>query len=196
MRYKILEEDFYKRNTLTVARELLGKLLVHQSEEGTTSGIIVETEAYLSIDDPACHAFRGMTKRNSVMFGPPGRAYVYFIYGNHYCFNVVTSKEGIGEAVLIRALEPLEGLDLMIKRRGAGHSIYNLTSGPGKLCAAMAISRKHNGISLLTLPLFIADGKKIKDDQIGISGRIGIKEARDKPWRFFLEGNPFVSRLG
>lgn len=196
MTYHIFDEDFYRGNTVTVARRLLGTHLVHFSPEGLTSGIIVETEAYLSKDDPACHAARGKTKRNAAMFGPPARAYVYFIYGNHYCFNVVTNEQGIGEAVLIRALEPVEGLHLMQKRRGAGHKKINLTSGPGKLCRAMDITGRHNGSSLLKPPLFVAAGLHFEDISIGVSGRIGINKAQEKQWRFFVKDNPFVSRKG
>lgn len=194
MTYQILNERFFLCDTVEVARKLLGAVLVHFSPEGLTSGIIVETEAYLSRDDPACHAARGKTKRNAVMFGPPARAYVYFIYGNHYCFNVVTGREGAGEAVLIRALEPLEGLDLMQKRRGERQKKNNLTSGPGKLCQAMGISIRHNGSSLLEYPLFLAAGTAPEDSLIGVSGRIGINQGQDKQLRFFIRENPFVSR--
>jgi len=197
MTYQIVGEDFYRGDTVEIAQRLLGKMLLHFSPEGLTAGIIVETEAYLSRNDPACHAARGKTKRNAVMFGPPARAYVYFIYGNHYCFNVVTNDEGIGEAVLIRALEPVEGLELMQKRRSRGRKkipLPNLTSGPGKLCQAMGISRKHNGSSLLEHPLFIAWGPGQENFSIGVSGRIGINQGQDKQWRFFIQGNPFVSR--
>lgn len=192
--YQILDIDFYRGDTVKIARRLLGKMLVHFSPEGLTSGIIVETEAYLSRDDPACHAARGKTKRNAVMFGPPARAYVYFIYGNHYCFNAVTNEEGVGEAVLIRALEPVEGLQLMQKRRGEKQKKTNLTSGPGKLCQAMGINGRHNGSSLLDYPLFIAVGIDVDDFSIGVSGRIGINQGQDKQWRFFIKGNPFVSK--
>ena len=194
MTCQILNENFYRDDTIEIARNLLGTLLVHFSPEGLTSGIIVETEAYLSQGDPACHAARGKTKRNAAMFGPPARAYVYFIYGNHYCFNVVTNEVGIGEAVLIRALEPVEGLHLMQKRRGKGQKKTNLTSGPGKLCQAMGINSKHNGYSLLEYPLFITAGTSSEDFSIGVSGRIGINKGQDKQWRFFIKGNPFVSR--
>lgn len=194
MSTQILSLDFYKKDTIEVARSLLGAKLVHYSFAGLTSGLIVETEAYLSRGDPACHAARGKTKRNAVMFGPPGRAYVYFIYGNHYCFNVVTGREGAGEAVLIRALEPREGLALMQERRGPGHKIRNLTNGPGKLCQAMGITGEHNGVSLQEHPFFITAADRAQDAAIGVSSRIGISRGQDKPWRFFVQGSPFLSR--
>ena len=177
-----------------MARSLLGTKLVHFSPVGLTSGLIVETEAYLSRDDPACHAARGKTKRNAAMFGPPGRAYVYFIYGCHHCFNVVTGKEGVGEAVLIRALEPIEGLELMQERRGFDHKLENLTNGPGKLCQAMGITGDHNGASLQEYPFIIATAEHVPDEMIGVSSRIGIRRGQEKPWRFFVRGNPFLSR--
>lgn len=191
-----LTQDFYVDDTIQIARSLLGKVLVHLSPDGRTSGIIVETEAYLSKGDPACHAAKGKTKRNAAMFGPPGRAYVYFIYGNYFCFNVVTNIEGIGEAVLVRALQPLEGLELMQKRRGRILKPSYLTNGPGKLCTAMGITGEQNNASLQDPPLFILEGVKIDSSLIGCSGRIGIKEGQDKPWRYFIKGNPFLSRRG
>lgn len=190
----ILGLDFYKKDTIEVARSLLGAKLEHYSPAGLTSGLIVETEAYLSKDDPACHAARGKTKRNAAMFGPPGRAYVYFIYGNHYCFNVVTGREGVGEAVLVRALEPVKGLALMRERRGPGQKEKNLTSGPGKLCQAMGIDRKHDGSSLLEYPLYIVAGDPVQDEMIGVSTRIGISRGQDQLLRYFVQGNPFLSR--
>jgi len=192
---RIVSRDFYEADVLSVAKGLLGRLLVHCSEGGRTSGMIVETEAYSAEGDPSCHAWRGKTNRNAVMFGPPGRAYVYFIYGNHYCFNVVTNRVGRAEAVLIRALEPVEGMETMHKRRGKHHQINNLTSGPGKLCAALGIGRSENGLSILEPPLFIAAYREIETAAIGISGRIGISRGKEKPWRFFLRDNPFVSRM-
>ncbi|NMB41098.1 MAG: DNA-3-methyladenine glycosylase [Firmicutes bacterium] len=195
MTYQIIDESYCRGDTAEIARNLLGTILVHFSPEGLTSGIIVETEAYLSQNDPACHAARGKTKRNAAMFGPPARAYVYFIYGNHYCFNVVTNEAGKGEAVLIRALEPVKGLHLMQERRGKNHKKTNLTSGPGKLCQAMGITGEHNGCPLFQDPLFIAICKGWRQDfDIGVSGRIGINKAQDKQLRFFVKGNPFVSR--
>ncbi len=189
-----LQENYFNKDTLTLARLLLGRLLVHRSREGVTAGIIVETEAYLSQNDPACHAARGKTKRNAMMFGPPGRAYVYFIYGMYYCFNVVANVEGIGEAVLIRALEPVEGLDLMKERRAKSRSLSSLTNGPGKLCTAMGIDGKLNGFPLFNPPLYLGKGVDVDTSLIRCSGRIGIKQAREKPWRFFIKENLFVSR--
>lgn len=192
--FEPLQEDYFNKDALTLARLLLGRLLIHRSTEGVTAGIIVETEAYLSQNDPACHASRGKTKRNAVMFGPPGRAYVYFIYGMYYCFNIVANGEGIGEAVLIRALEPVEGLDLMQKRRGKSRSISSLTNGPGKLCTAMGIDGKLNGFPLFHPPLYLGKGIDVDASLIQSSGRIGIKQAREKPWRFYIKDNFFVSR--
>ena len=192
--FEPLDESYFSQDTLALARSLLGRILIHRSPEGTTSGMIVETEAYLSRNDPACHASRGKTKRNAAMFGPPGRAYVYFIYGMYYCFNVVSNDEGIGEAVLIRALEPLSGLKLMEKRRRKSKTVLTLANGPGKLCAAMGIDKRLNGLPLFNAPFYLGRGKDIEPDLIKSSGRIGINQARDKPWRFFIEGNLFVSR--
>ncbi len=184
--------EFYEEDTLTLARLLLGKVLVHYSPEGLTAGMIVETEAYRQ-GDPACHASRGITKRNAMMFGPAGNAYVYLIYGIYCCFNVVGGKEGVGEAVLIRALEPLVGLDLLRKRRAKARKVTDLMSGPGKLCAAMAISRDHNGLSLLEKPLFIADGNAVAKNAVVCAPRIGISQALDKEWRFYIKENANVS---
>lgn len=186
-----LSVDFYARDTEQVAKELLGKLLVHMTEEGTTLGKIVETEAYLK-DDPACHASRGMTPRNSVMFGPPGRAYVYFTYGMHYCFNTVTATEGVGEAVLIRAVEPLEGLDLMRKRRGRDR-LHELCAGPARLVQAFGITKEHNKTDLTRGPLFIASSDE-PTPEIYTTTRIGIKEGADLPLRFYIQGNKFISK--
>ena len=186
-----LPRDFYLQDTITAARKLLGKLLVHCAPEGVISGRIVETEAYLR-DDPACHACRGMTNRNRVMFGPPGHAYVYFTYGNHYCMNAVTQPEGIAEAVLIRAIEPLEGTEMM-KRNRRADDLKNLCSGPGKLTQALGIGREHNGLDLTQSCLIVACGEDIED--VVETTRIGIREAADKPWRFYSrKSSEWVSR--
>ncbi len=188
-----LEPSFYRRNTVSVARALLGTLLCCESEDGPAAGIIVETEAYLSRNDPACHASRGPTRRNAPMFGPPGRAYVYFIYGSHFCFNVVTAAPGVGEAVLIRALEPVEGLELMRRRRRRTRAA-ELTSGPGKLCQALGIDGRFNEHDLRRPPLWIAAGRKIAPAAVVSAPRIGISRAVDRELRFYLKDNRYVSR--
>lgn len=190
----ILDKDFYRRHTVTLARELLGKVLVHRSPEGVAAGKIVETEAYLQ-DDPACHAARGRTGRNAAMFGPAGTAYVYLIYGIYHCFNVVAGEEGAGEAVLVRALEPLEGLALMQARRGKRRPLEKPASGPGNLCTAMGIDRRHNGICLSAPPLFLILGERpVSPEDITTTRRIGISVGQELPLRFYLKKNAFISR--
>lgn len=186
-----LARDFYARDTIQVAKELLGCYLVHHSPEGITAGIIVETEAYLQQGDPACHTSRGMTKRNQVMFGPPGLAYVYFTYGMHYCFNVVTKETGVGDAVLIRALQPISGIDLMQRRRRK-EKLTDLCSGPAKLVQAMGITKEHNGSDLISGPINIFSGEPVQ--QVVTTTRIGIKEGAELPYRYYIKGNPFISR--
>lgn len=188
---EILKRPFYARDTVTVARELLGQILVNLSPEGMTAGRIVETEAYVQ-GDPACHASRGMTPRNRVMFGPPGHAYVYFIYGMYYCFNAVSAPEGVGEAVLVRALEPLAGLDLMRVRRKR-ERLKDLCSGPARLVQAMGVTRQHNGADLTGSPLFISRGKALREAVVSTT-RVGIREGAELSLRFYLEGNPYISR--
>ncbi len=193
----ILPRSFYEQETITVARQLLGCHLVHLEAEGITScGRIVETEAYL-VNDSAAHSFIGKTKRNSVVFGPVGHAYVYFVYGMHYCVNVVTGEEGSGEAVLIRALEPLKGIPLMKKRRKTG-DIRQLCSGPAKLTQALGITLAMNGAPLFEGPLQIQSPGRSpsQTDQSDIvqTTRIGIVKSRELPLRFYIEGNRFISR--
>ncbi|WP_292364811.1 MULTISPECIES: DNA-3-methyladenine glycosylase [unclassified Methanoculleus] len=191
----ILSPAFYERDTVTVAKDLLGCLLVHREEE-TTAGWIVEVEAYLR-GDPAAHSYRGETKRNSVMFGPPGHAYVYLIYGLHTCVNVVT---GAGEAILIRALEPGIGLELMQARRGMSDPV-SLASGPGKLTQALGITMDQNGTSLYDGPLQVRSPDSLPGrrpegfpGEIVQTTRIGITKAVDLPLRFYLKGSRYVSR--
>ncbi|MCD6414655.1 MAG: DNA-3-methyladenine glycosylase [Candidatus Diapherotrites archaeon] len=180
-----LQRDFYARNTLVVAKQLLGKVLVRKSKVGIMKGIIIEVEAYKE-NDPASHSYRGPTKRNAVMYGPPGHAYVYFCYGNHWLLNFVTEKEGTAGAVLIRAIKPTKGIDLMKKNRGK-EDLKNLTNGPGKLTKALAIDGKDNGIDITHGNLYVEEG--IKPKEIHKSTRIGIKAGTDRKWRFFVKEN-------
>jgi len=191
-----LPRSFYERPTLVVARELLGKILVHDSAAGTASGRIVETEAYVGPDDLACHASRGRTPRTDVMFGPPGRAYIYFIYGMYYCLNAVTEGEGYPAAVLIRAIEPLTGIDLMRARRHKTRRDRELANGPGKLCLALSIDRDLNRADLTSGPLRIEDDGSPRP-RVETSPRIGVGYAGEwaaKPWRFTVKGSTFVSK--
>jgi DNA-3-methyladenine glycosylase len=188
----ILPQSFFARPTVQVAKDLLGQILVHQTPQGTTAGRIVEVEAYLPKKDPGCHAARGKTPRNTVMFGPAGHAYVYFCYGNHYLFNVVTEKNGVPGAVLFRALEPLKGLDLMGKRRGRKKPTdRSLTNGPGKLVQALGITRAHNRSPVWKKPLYIE--KSGRNAAIGATTRIGITEGSRLPLRFYLKESSYLS---
>ncbi len=188
----ILSKSFYSRPTIQVAKDLLGQFLVHETPQGTTAGRVVEVEAYLPKNDPACHASRGMTPRNEVMFGPAGYAYIYFCYGNHFMFNVVTEREGVPGAALVRALEPVKGASLMVKRRGPfKETDLGLTNGPGKLVQALGIHRGHNKMSLWKKPLYLQRANR--KEPIGVTTRIGITEGSELPLRFYLKGNPFIS---
>jgi len=189
-----LPRDFYARSALEVAPRLLGKVLCHRRRGTVTSGRIVEVEAYMGADDPASHAHRGMTPRNRAMFGPPGHAYVYFTYGSHWCMNVVTDRQGVGSGVLLRALEPLEGIALMRRRRGRVE-VRELASGPGKLAEAMGIDRGSYGLDLTQEPLWIQEDAETGAAAAWISTpRIGIRLAAERPYRFLVAGSAFVSR--
>jgi DNA-3-methyladenine glycosylase len=183
----ILPRSFYARDTVDVARDLLGKILVRKIGKNTISGIIIETEAYRYEDDQASHSFGGMTERNKAMFGPVGKAYVYFTYGMHYCVNVVAKDDSCrAGAVLLRALEPKEGLEFMIKQRKT-REIANLTSGPAKLTQALQITKKQYGEDLTKhSELFILEGIKIKKSNIVKRPRIGIKKATNLLWNFTM----------
>ncbi|MEI6310420.1 MAG: DNA-3-methyladenine glycosylase [bacterium] len=188
-------EVFLKGDTLTVAQQLIGTLLFHVSMDGPAGGIIVETEAYLGPDDQASHAFRGRTRRTETMFGPPGFAYIYLIYGMYNCLNVVTEPEGYPAAVLIRALEPCMGQDLMRRRRPRARREEELANGPGKLCQALEVERGMNGWNLRTSALRLAPGRVA--GEIGAGPRIGVDYAgpwTDQPWRFYELGNRNLSR--
>jgi DNA-3-methyladenine glycosylase len=188
-----LPTSFYDRPTEEVARELLGAVLEHRLDDGIVRGRIVETEAYLGPHDPACHAVAGLTTRTQTLHGPPGRAYVYFIYGMHWCFNAVTREAGHGSAVLIRALEPLSGIEQMRRRRGVRRDV-DLTSGPARLCDAFGIARAQDGVRLDRGPLRILQGDVVPDDEVLVTPRIGIRKAADWPMRFLVKGNRFVSK--
>jgi DNA-3-methyladenine glycosylase len=185
----ILPEAFYERPTVTVARDLLGKILIHQK----TAGRIIEVEAYLGLDDLAAHASRGVTERTRVLFGPPGRAYVYLSYGVHECLNFVAEPDGIAGCVLIRALEPLCGLEIMRTRRPAAREPRQLCSGPGKLTAALAITRALNGANVTQEGEFMVRTGP-PPAEIVTTTRIGITKCADWPLRFYEKNNRFVSR--
>jgi len=195
-----LPRSFYLRSTLTVAKDLPGRYLVRRTGEKLLIGKIVEVEAYLGELDPASHAYRGRTRRNEAMFETGGHLYVYFTYGMHFCCNVVTEEEGKGRAVLLRAVEPIEGIDAMAANRGlnlspsAPKKLLELTNGPAKLCQAFGIAREQNGIDLLGRELFIARGEDISRNDLASSPRIGINNGKEKRWRFYIRDNPFVSR--
>jgi DNA-3-methyladenine glycosylase len=203
VRPRIVPRDFYLDRPDVVARGLLGKLLVRRYKSGPytkpqrLAGRIVEVEAYFGVDDPAAHTFAGKTARNAVLFGPPGFAYVYFIYGMYFCLNISCEPDGKPGGVLLRALEPVEGLDTMARLRGLDSTAKPrlLTSGPGRLCQALGVVRDtHNGIDVTRL----RSGLHVEDDgfvpeEIAISRRVGIRKAADLPLRFAIAGNRFVS---
>jgi DNA-3-methyladenine glycosylase len=188
----ILKRSFYERPTVEVARALLGKILVH----GPAAGVIVETEAYLGGDDLAAHSARGLTARTRVIFGPPGHAYVYFIYGMYECLNLVAEPDGKPGCVLIRALQPVAGIDLMRQRRPAARCLEDLASGPGKLTLAMAITRAHNGADVTRGGLVARHPVEEHPFEIGATGRVGIRQCADWPLRFVVRGSRFLSGFG
>lgn len=200
---KKLDRGFYSRDSLIVAQELLGKVLVHEVNGRRMVARIVETEAYRGVEDKAAHSYGGKrTPRVEVMYGPPGVAYVYLIYGMYHCFNIVTMEVGIPQAVLIRALEPLEGFDLMaMNRYGKAYDqltkaqILGLANGPGKLCKALAIDRSLNGVDLCDGNLYVEEGNQEPFSMVSAK-RVGIdyaEEAKDFLWRFYIKDHPYVS---
>jgi len=189
-----LPREFYERHAVEVAPELLGKLLIRETAEGLVSGWIIEAEAYLAADDPACHAARGKTRKNASMFGPPGHAYVYPIHAR-YCFNVVTEPEGVPSAVLVRAVEPVAGVELMQARRRQAR-LRELAGGPAKLCEAFGIDRRLDGWDMTQgCQLWIAadGGSAVIEASIGRSPRIGVTSAEHLPLRFFVRSHALVS---
>jgi DNA-3-methyladenine glycosylase len=196
-RTAILPRSFYDRDPRLVGPDLLGKILVRRDGRKMLSGRIVEVEAYLGAEDAAAHASIGKTARNAVLFGPPGVAYVYFIYGNHYCLNVSCLPDGIPGGILFRAVEPMQGIDAMFKLRGIGETsdLRRLTRGPGRLAAAFGITRERDNGKDLTSSrsdLYIADDRAAPPE-VMITKRIGIKKAADMPLRYIVPGNKFVS---
>lgn len=194
-----LQSKFYTRNVLSVAKDLLGKTFVFNKAGGILSGKIVEVEAYDGSCDMAAHTYIGKTKRNEVMFERGGLLYVYFTYGMYHCCNVVTGEKDERTAVLIRAIEPMDGIEQMAVNRFGKSSLsekekLNLTSGPGKLCMALGIDKSFNGISLIEDEIYILNNRKIKDDDIAVTRRIGISKSKELPWRFYIKNNLYISR--
>ena len=188
-----LPRSFYDRPTLEVARDLLGCHLVFRTPEGRLTARIVEVEAYIGRDDPACHAARGLTERNRVMFGRPGFSYVYFVYGMYHCFNIVTEREGFPAAVLLRAAEPVAGLKAMRTRSPKGKS-EQILSGPGKFCRAFGLTRDHSGLDLTGSELYLTEGVG-SPGRVETGGRIGIKVGQELPYRFCLADSNAVSGM-
>jgi DNA-3-methyladenine glycosylase len=200
-----LTTDFFSRDPRRVARSLLGKLIIRKTPTGILAGRIVETEAYLGEDDAAAHSAAGKTARNAVLFGPPGRAYVYFIYGNHYCLNVSCLPDGVAGGVLFRALEPVAGIEQMAEARGIDlpekpelrkpSTLKKISSGPGRMSEALGVTRaRDNDKSLVSVRSdlrIVDDGYRVRS--VTVSPRIGIVKAADYPLRYFITGNPFVS---
>ena len=189
-----LPREFYDRATELVARDLLGAVLECETPDGLAAGRIVETEAYLGEHDLACHAAVGRTSRTAPLYGPPGIAYVYLIYGMYWCFNAVTRAEHEPSAVLVRALEPIEGIELMRRRRSTARRDVDLTNGPGKLCLALGIDARHNWGRLDKPPLLVRAGEPVSDANVTVTPRIGITQSADWPLRWFVTDSPFVSK--
>ncbi len=196
---KKLPKKFYTRDVHIVAKELLGKFLVRKIDRKYLIGKIVEVEAYDGAVDKAAHTYGGKTKRNEIMFNEGGFFYVYFTYGMHFCSNVVTGKLNEGKAVLLRAVEPTDGLNIMALNRFGKKNIStlelkNLTNGPAKICQAFSIVRSENGTDLTGNEIFILDSPKLSENKIAASARIGIKKSVDLPWRYYIKNNSFLSR--
>lgn len=194
-----LTNDFYLRNVTSVAKDLLGKIIVLVHNNKTLTAKIVEVEAYQGENDKASHSYGGISERNKVMFDAGGKLYVYLIYGIYFCANVVTGKAGHGDAVLIRAVEPIDGVDLMFdnretKTRKNDISIRQLTNGPAKFCEAFDIGKEHNGLSLNGNKIFLLNNKPIDDSNIITTTRIGISKSKKLKWRYYIKDNLFVSR--
>ncbi len=194
-KYKPLPLKFYLRDSVTVSRELLGKIIIRKIGKNVLTAKIVETEAYVGEYDPASHAYMKITERNKIMYDRGGKVYVYFIYGNYYCFNVVSERKGIGNATLIRAVEPLEGSNVMKKFRGKVRNIHDLTNGPAKLCMSLNIDKSLYGEDVTEeKDIFISSPLTKEDFEVVISKRIGLNVGIDYPYRFFIKDNPYVTK--
>lgn len=191
-RTKKLNRSFYNRPTLHVAAELIGKVIVYKSTKGILKARIVEVEAYIGCNDPACHAARGMTKRNEVMFGKPGFAYIYFIYGMYHCFNIVTEPKGMPAAILLRAAEPIDNLEWTSPQNNKNNSEGQLLSGPGKFCREFGLNREQNGLDLTGDILYLQE-RNSTVEAIEKSPRIGIKVGTELLWRFYDKNSKAVS---
>jgi DNA-3-methyladenine glycosylase len=196
---KKLDRKFYLNDTLEVAKKLLGKTFVRVLNGVTLAGKITETEAYVGAVDKSAHSFNGKTKRNEVMFAEGGHLYVYFTYGMYFCANVVTGKTGVGDAVLLRSMEPLHGLSLLSKNRFGKTEItkreeINLLNGPAKICMAFNITKNENGVDLLGNELFILDSESVPEQKIMTTERVGISKSKDLPWRFYIRKSNFISK--
>lgn len=200
MEFPKLKQSFFEReDVVKISRELLGKYLFTEINGCISGGMIVETEAYNGRCDKACHAFNRRTKRTEIIYDEGGKAYVYLCYGIHYLFNITTNKKGLADAILVRAIEPIEGIDLMLKRRNKTKVTPQLTAGPGVLSQALGINKSHYGLPLNGSGVWLEDrGVEIKDEDIIAGPRIGVDYAGEDallPWRFFIKGNKFVSRI-
>lgn len=191
---RALPQAFFSRDTRTVARDLLGCMLVSRKDGVIAGGRIVETEAYLGADDAGSHAAtKGITARNTVMYGPPGHLYVYFTYGAHHMLNLVCEPEGVAGAVLVRAMEPLWGVEAMERRRG-GRRVHELADGPGKLTAALGLNLGDNGVPLNVGRVFVYDAPRPAAQEVAVSGRVGLTDGHEHPYRYYLRDSRFVSR--
>lgn len=191
---KIVPAAFYARDTELVARDMLGMLLQSRTSDGVASGMIVETEAYVGEHDAACHAAAGHTNRTAPLYGPPGVSYVYFIYGMYWCFNAVTRERGLPSAVLVRAVQPFQGIALMRERRPSARRDVDLTNGPGKLCQALGVTGAMNLLPLQRGQLVIREHTHYADSEVEITPRVGITKAADWPLRWIVRGNPWLSK--
>jgi DNA-3-methyladenine glycosylase len=194
-----IKKQFYLRDAVTVAKELLGKIFVYNSPEGLMAARIVETEAYIGEADEAAHSYKGISERNKVMFKEGGLLYVYFIYGVHFCCNVVTGAEGKGDACLLRAMEPVAGINMLALNRYGKEKMterekINLLNGPGKICRAFNIDKRLNGIDLTGNTLYILDADKINKNEISAGKRVGISKSKDLLWRYYIKNSKYISK--